>query len=466
MNDSCDIAVVGAGPAGLAAATLLAEHRVNVVLLDEQPAPGGQIYRNIEGLAASDPGLFAVLGPDYARGLDLIQRFRASPVDYRPGCSVWQITPDNEIWYSRAGQSRAVHARALILATGAIERPVPVPGWTLPGVMTGGALQILLKSAAVTPDRPFVLAGAGPLLLLLAKQYLDIGVRPVAVLDTSRSRNKWSALRHMPGALGSAGRKYLAKGMSLLSALRNSGVPVFNGVEDIAIEGSTRAEAVVFTSAKTCHRIAASVIGLHEGVLPSQQIARSLRCDFEWSEAQRSFRPVVDEWGRSSVKGVLIAGDGAGIGGALAAEHGGRVAALEALRQVGKISEHQRDEVGRPERRTQADHLAIRPLLDALYPPPRQILHPADDVMICRCEEVRAGALRTVIGQGCQGPNQAKSFLRCGMGLCQGRLCGPTVSEIFAATGNRGVAEIGYYRIRPPLKPVTVKELAQMDPGA
>jgi NADPH-dependent 2,4-dienoyl-CoA reductase/sulfur reductase-like enzyme len=311
-----------------------------------------------------------------------------------------------------------------------------------------------------------VLIGAGPLLLLLAKQYLDAGIRPAAVLDTARSSRRWTALRHLPAALGATGRKYLGKGLALMSALRHSGVPVFRNVEDVAVEGTAHAEAVVFTGAGKRQRIAAGLIGLHEGVLPSQQMARSLRCDFEWSDAQRSFRPVVDEWGRSSIAGVLIAGDGAGIGGAIAAEHGGRIAALEALHQIGRIDDGRRNAAALPERRAQRDHLAIRPLIDALYPPPPQILNPADDVVVCRCEEVQAGALRAVIALGCQGPNQAKSFLRCGMGPCQGRLCGPTVSEIFAQMQNRALGEVGYYRIRPPLKPLTVREFAQIDPSA
>jgi NADPH-dependent 2,4-dienoyl-CoA reductase/sulfur reductase-like enzyme len=466
LNETCDIAVIGAGPAGLAAASLAAGRGARTVLLDEQLQPGGQIYRGIEAAERNDPALFQLLGPDYGRGLDLIRSLRASTVDYRPGSAVWQVTPEKEIWYSRDGTSLALSARTIVLATGAIERPVPLPGWTLPGVMSAGGLQILLKSSGALPTQPLVLIGAGPLLLLLAKQYLDAGVRPAAVLDTAKSSRRWTALRHLPAALGGAGRSYLAKGLALVSALRRSGVPVFRNVESVAIEGTTHAEAVNFACGGRRQRIAAGLIGLHEGVLPSQQVARSLACDFEWSDAQRSFRPVTDEWGRSSVAGVLIAGDGAGIGGAIAAEHGGRIAVLEALHQVGRIDESQRNATALPERRAQRGHLAIRPFIDALYPPAQQILNPADDVVICRCEEVQAKALREVIALGCQGPNQAKSFLRCGMGPCQGRLCGPTVSEIFAQMQSRTPGEVGYYRIRPPLKPLTVREFAEIDPGA
>ena len=128
-----DVAVVGSGPAGMAAATTLARHGAHVVLLDEQPAPGGQIYRGIETLSKRDPALLALLGPDYARGLDLIHDLRASEADYRPGSAVWQVTPEKQVWYSRAGVSQGVAAKIVLLATGALERPVPLSGWTLPG---------------------------------------------------------------------------------------------------------------------------------------------------------------------------------------------------------------------------------------------------------------------------------------------------------------------------------------------
>ena len=260
MTESCDIAVIGAGPSGLAAATLAARHGARTVLLDEQSQPGGQIYRGIEVMARSNPALLKLMGADYARGLDLIRNLRSSSADYRPGSAVWQITPDKEIWHSRGGSSLALTARCIVLATGAIERPVPLPGWTLPGVMSAGALQILLKSSDATPAKPLALIGAGPLLLLLAKQYLDAGVRPAAILDTAQGSRRWAALRHLPAALGGVGRTYLAKGMTLMSTLRRSGVPVFRNVDEVAIEGTTRAEAVSFTSGGKRQRVAASLI--------------------------------------------------------------------------------------------------------------------------------------------------------------------------------------------------------------
>lgn len=451
------VVVIGAGPAGLAAATLLAQQQVPVLLLDEQPAPGGQIYRNIEGAA---PAQLAALGADYQYGAQLAARFRTSGATYQPGAQVWQVTPQREVWFSQGGRSQQVVADAIILATGAMERPVPLPGWTLPGVMTAGALQIMLKSSALVPDEPFVIAGSGPLLYLLVQQCLAMDARPAAVLDTTARANQHRALRFLPEAAASReGRSYLAKGLSMLAALRRSGVPRYRHVTDIRIDGMDAVTGITFSSAGTQHRIAARIVALHEGVIPAQQMPRSIGCDFVWDSVQRCFAPQLDAWGNSSIDGVLIAGDAGSIGGARAAEHAGRVAACEALRRLGRIDTAQRDSLAVAHQRARQAHLAIRRFLDVLYAPRAEILRPADDITVCRCEEIAAGAVRAVVRQGCLGPNQAKAFLRAGMGACQGRLCGPVVTELIAAERGMTPAEVGYYRIRPPLKPITLGEL-------
>ena len=459
MSETWDVVVIGAGPAGLAAATLLAEQQARVLLLDEQSEPGGQIYRGIERASAQ----LAALGDDYAYGASLVARFRASAATYRSGSVVWQVTPQCEVWLSDAGRSHLVHARVVILATGAMERPVPLPGWTLPGVMTAGALQIMLKSSGMLPDEPFVVVGSGPLPHLLVQQCLAAGARPTAVLDTASRDNTWRALRHLPGALRGEGRRYLAKGLAMLATLRRSGVPRHAGVSDVRIEGDDAVTGVAFRSRGRAHRIAARLVALHEGVIPAQQLPRSIGCDFTWDAVQRCFAPVIDEWGASSIANVLIAGDAGGIGGARAAEHAGGLAALEALRRIGRIDVVQRDALAAPHRRARAAHLAVRRFLDVLYAPRAEILTPPDDTLVCRCEEIKAGDVRAVVAQGCLGPNQAKAFLRAGMGPCQGRLCGPVVTELIAATRGVDPADVGYYRIRPPLKPITVGELVDAE---
>ena len=454
-----DAIVIGAGPAGLAAAALLAEQGADIVLLDEQAGPGGQIYRSIE---RKSPALSRILGPDYAHGAGLAAALRASSVEYRPGTAVWQVTPEREVWLTSGGKSALLSARAIIIATGALERPVPVPGWTLPGVMTAGAVQILLKTSGLVPEG-LVLAGSGPLIYLLAAQCIAAGSPPVALIDTTSRENERAAIRFAPALLQREARRMVRKGLALKAAIRNAGIRTWRHATDICIEGDGKAERISFISSGQRRVVEAATVALHEGVIPHQQMTRAIGCAHEWDARQHCFRPVLDVWGNSSVAGILVAGDGGGIGGAVAAEHAGRIAALEVLHQLGRLAAAERDRRAAPYQRARAAQLALRPFLDALYAPREEILRPADDVIVCRCEEVTAGRIREAARQGAQGPNQAKSFLRAGMGPCQGRICGPVVTEILAGTLGRDPDTVGYYRIRPPLKPITIGELAALD---
>ncbi len=452
-----DAVVIGGGPAGLSAAALLAARGAATLLLDEHEAPGGQIYRGIE---RATPGQLAALGPDYAAGAALVRRFRASGATYWPGAAAWHLTPDRHVWVSRGGHTDTVSAPVLVLATGAQERPVPLPGWTLPGVMTCGALQILLKSGGVVAEGA-VLAGSGPLLYLIAAQAIAAGARPAAVVDTTRCGAACRGLRHLGAALASRpGRASLGKGIMMQAAIRAAGVPWYHGCTDLVIEGAAQVEALSFTTHGRRLRLPARVVALHEGVIPAQQLTRELGLEHAWDPVQACFRPVVDGWGNSSAEGILVAGDGAGIAGALAAGHAGRIAAAAALCRLGRIDAAARDALAVPDRRGLAAQRAIRPMLDAMYPPPAWALTPPDEVVVCRCESITAGEVRAAVAQGCLGPNQVKAFLRSGMGPCQGRMCGPVVAQIIAAA--RGVApgEVGYMHVRPPLKPISVGELA------
>jgi NADPH-dependent 2,4-dienoyl-CoA reductase/sulfur reductase-like enzyme len=454
-----DLIVIGAGPAGMAAAIGTAEAGLDVLVLDESEAPGGQIYRGVEA-SVSRPKAMAALGADYARGTELARAFHSCGADYQPGSTVWNVSRDRIVNYTGPDGSVEVAAHHVLIATGALERPVPVTGWTLPGVMTAGAVQILMKSPGIALS-DVLLAGSGPLLWLVAQQLCAAGAPPVAVVETVPRSRYLAAAPELPRALRAA--SYLAKGMRMMRAVRAAGVPVFRGATRLAVEGSVRAEALRFDSGGRTHRLAARTVALHQGVIPNQQITRLIGAAHDWDDAQLCFRPRRDAWLRLDLEGFSVAGDGGGIGGALAAEAEGRIAALGIAEALGRLGAAQRDARAADALRNRARELALRPLLDRLYAPPDEVLLPPDEVTICRCEEVRAGALREAVALGCPGPNQAKSYLRCGMGPCQGRLCGPTVTTIIAAELGRPHDEIGYYRIRPPLKPLTLGELAALD---
>lgn len=452
-----DLIVIGAGPAGLSAALTAADQGLRVLLLDELARPGGQIYRHI---TAVSPKHAARLGPDYQRGATLTGRLAASSVETRYGAMVWAVDRDLTVTAQQAGRSFQVRAPQLIAATGAMERPSPLPGWTLPGVMNAGAAQILLKTAGTVPAGPVVLIGGGPLLLLVACQLLDAGAHVAAVVETCPASNRRDALWHLTGALRVP--SYLIKGLKLLWKLRIAGVPLHKASHDIRIEGEEQVRAVAFSAGGQEKRISADTVLLHHGVIPNTQLSRFMRVDHRWDDKQLAWHPVIDDGYQTSLPGFRIPGDGAAIAGALSAEASGALAAIAAMRAMDRLDAATAAALSAPWRTQRRRHGGIRPFLDALYRPPSWLSEPDDDTVVCRCEEVTAGRIREMARLGCQGPNQTKFFSRCGMGPCQGRQCGITVSQILASSLDKPVQEIGSYRIRAPLKPIPLESVAAL----
>jgi NADPH-dependent 2,4-dienoyl-CoA reductase/sulfur reductase-like enzyme len=455
-----DLLIVGAGPAGMAAAVAARRHGLTVLVVDDQSAPGGQIWRAVEIVAATPRG--ARLGVAYRSGAERTATFRACGAIYEPGSQLWQIEPGFRAFLTREGKARIVTAKAVILATGAQERPVPFPGWTLPGVLTVGAAQILLKTADEVPEKPVWIAGSGPLPLLYMTQLLAAGGKIAGFLDTRPAGRMREALPYLPRALSGLGD--LAKGLAWTLALKWAGVSVIRHVTEFVAEGEGRLQTLRYRTEDGPESSApAEVLLVHEGVVPSIHACLALGCAVEWHAMQQCYVPKLDAWGESSQAGIFIAGDGAGIGGAEAAELRGRIAGLRAAVKVGGLGESAAEIEARPLRRRLARALALRPFLDTLFAPRPQVFAPADATIVCRCEEITAGDIRARAALGRLGPNQLKAFTRAGMGPCQGRQCGYSIMHIVAAAQQRPIGDVGFYRVRPPLKPVTLGELAGLD---
>ncbi len=454
-----DIIVIGAGPAGMASATTAAKCRAKVLVLDDQPAPGGQIYRAVE---SADDMANKILGSEYVDGRKLTEAFRGQQsIKYVPDANVWQVTEGREVGFSSGGIARLIRAPWIILATGAIERPFPIPGWTLPGVMMAGGAQALLKTSGLIADDA-VFVGTGPLLYLVTYQYLKAGVKVAALLDTNSKSNRLEALPHLCGALSRW--DMLSKGRSWMVEIRQSGTQVVNNVIELRVQGESAVKGISYRTSKGfSQEIETENIFLHQGVIPNVNLAMAAGIDHYWHSTQLCWHPKTDAWGRTSVEGLVIAGDGLGIGGARGAEATGHLAALGCLTELGKVEPSECENQAKVIRTALVKEKSIRPFLDTWFRPSLHFRVPGDDTIVCRCEELTAREIRDVIDIGIAGPNQLKSYCRAGMGLCQGRYCGLTVQEIIGQETGREPKDVGYYRLRPPIKPIPLDELADME---
>ncbi|MFL5258476.1 MAG: FAD/NAD(P)-binding oxidoreductase, partial [Hyphomicrobiales bacterium] len=322
------VVIVGAGPAGIAAAATLVQYGVRPVLFDEGRHPGGQAY----GRLPDSPRLSAaaLLGREsvkYRRVHETFEKIRPH-LAYQPESLVWSIH-ERELHVLHRGRSRAYDFDALILAPGAVDRVLPIEGWTLPGIVTLGGAQNLLKEQASLAGRRIVFCGSSPLLYLAALQYQRMGAEVAAVLDTTAFAAK---IRAMPQLLASP--RTLQRGLGYLAALRRLGVPVRHGVRLSRCDGRTGVEAVSYRDRAGEHRIACDSVAMSFGLRPETQLAELAGCRLDYDPWFRQWLPACDPEGRAG-EGVYLAGDGATVGGADAAEVSGRLAAYALLEDRG-----------------------------------------------------------------------------------------------------------------------------------
>ena len=455
MSSSWDLIIVGSGPAGMGAAVEASRQGLKTLVLDRQTEPGGQIYRNV----GSSP-LTETLGKDYAAGLPLVKEFQASTARYEADANVWHVLP-GQVYYSRNGESSCARGRQILLTTGTMERPVPMPGWTLPGVMGAGAADVLLKSASLMPEGPVVLCGNGPLIFQAAAHLLHYKIPVAGVLLTGRPANMFRCLRHAAGAV--ARPLYFTHGIAMAAQtfLRQK---CHWGVRDISLAEDRNSGLMVsyvnlLGKRKT---LEASVVLLHEGVISESRITRLARLRHDWDSRQRYWHASADLWGRTSLPGIRIAGDVAKVLGATAAQAQGRIAALDICRELGRLSLAGRDSLSLGHRRRLARCRMLQPFLDEYFAPDPGMLQPRDDALVCRCEELTALNLKQHILQGSYSPDGLKAQSRSGMGTCQGRMCGSSVIEMIAHAHGLPLEDLPLYTAQPPLFPLRLGELADM----
>ena len=473
------VLVVGAGPGGLAAAEAAAEAGAQVTVFDERPEPGGQYYKQ---LAPSHD--FA--DPDradrqYADGRALIQRVRGAGVEILNGATVWGAFADTdagadgiEIGVVRDGQAVRYRTRQIVVATGAYENAYPAPGWTLPGVMTTGAAQTLVRAYRVAPGARVLVAGNGPLNLQVASELARNGVEVVAVAEAARR----PGLLEAGAAIGLAARApdLVRDGLRYLRELARRGVPVHFGHALLRVEGAEAVERAVLGRLDRAARpvpgtersLEVDTVCLGYGFSPSNELTRLLGCRHDYRP--EPFPALVarrDSNGGASRPGVLVAGDCGGIGGARVALAQGTLAGIEAARRLGHLSGAQAAARGRAARRALARGLAFQRSLWRLFaaPAPLDVFGAAgDDTVICRCEGVRASTIGNLVARGDDDAGVIKRTTRAGMGRCQGRYCGAAVAWACAPPAAGGPGEFAWFAPRFPVKPAPAVALAKEKP--
>lgn len=465
MSDARQVVIVGAGPAGVRAAQTLVAAGVRPVVIDENARWGGQIYRQPPangGFVRSKKALYG-FEAQKADALHTTMAALLPHIDYRPDTLAWACEA-GRLDTLAAGREISVPFSHLIIASGATDRVLPLPGWTLPGVYTLGAAQVALKAQGCAIGRQVVLAGTGPLLYLVAYQYAKAGARVAAVLDTSPFFRQVVAaprLARIPSTF--------AKGLYYVGWLKVHGIRIERGVTLVGIHGEQNVESIEWRSSaysSTSETIRCDAVGVGFGLKPETQLADLAGCRFRFDALNRCWLPELDSGGRSSVRGIYLAGDGAGIAGADAAELAGRRAALALLDDLG--IRHPRGP-GMPaaaslERELQRIAVFRAGIETAFAPPAHCAAQWPDDMTVCRCEEIDAGTLRRCIRDGeANEINRLKALTRVGMGRCQGRMCGEAALQLLAHETGRPLEAVGRLRSQPPIKPIPLSPALYAD---
>ncbi|MGH6814774.1 MAG: FAD-dependent oxidoreductase [Hyphomicrobiaceae bacterium] len=450
-----DLIVVGAGPAGTNAAIAASEHGLKVVLLDEVEAAGGQVYR------APAPSLMFAVGdddPDRAAGDSLRARLAAAKVETRFGVRVWSVGGQFRVDGAGRCGPETVEAPRLVAATGAVERVVPFPGWTLPGVMGLAAATVLLKAEAMLPGRRVVVAGCGPLLAAVAAKILKFGGEVAAVVDLAHKAD-W--LKTLPSLIRRP--RLLRRGIGWMLTIRGKGVPILFGYGIRRVEGADRVERVIAGPADGSGAeatFAADALTVGHGLVPGNEIPRLYNALQKFDRLRGGWVPDLDVHGRTSIPGLYAAGDGAGLRGADPAAIAGALAGLAAARDAGSLSAETHTALSRslliqlkalqPFADAMAQLMALRETHVAAIPP---------ETVVCRCEDVTRAEIDAAAAAGAGDVNQMKHFTRCGMGPCQGRMCGDVAAELVAQKLGVLRSTVGFWAGRPPLRPVPLAAL-------
>ncbi len=446
------VLVIGAGPGGLAAAYSARLAGAEVLVLDEGSTPGGQYFKQCSAADVARPDA------QHREGRRLIDDVLGSGVTVRSNASVWGAFRPLEFSATRPEGSFLVQPEQAIIATGAFDQGWPVPGWTLPGVITTGAAQTLWRTARRLPGKRVLIAGNGPLNLQLAAELIAGGADIVAVVEAApavgvrRVREIAAMLARAPGLV--------ADGVRYLSQCRRAGVRLINeSVLTSVVAHSGGLRATIAGREPASFNI--DVVCLGYGFHPSNELLRALGCKHAFDPEQRRLVTERDPQGQTSVDGVWALGDCTTLGGARVGQAEGTLAGFAAARALGCALSA---DAVRLEARAAADaarHRRFQKALWRIYRMDESLrVRPTGDTVMCRCEEVTCGQVEAALANGAISPGEIKQETRLGMGRCQARYCGPALETFLAEQTGRSRDETSGFAPRVPVKPVAVDDLS------
>jgi thioredoxin reductase/bacterioferritin-associated ferredoxin len=460
------LTVIGAGPAGIMAAFTAAEAGVDVVLIDENPQSGGQYYRQSPPEFTFDNPINGLSGREDAQ--EVLGKLSHPKIRTLYNTQVWGIFEPRILALADQEQSFLLQADKVILATGAYDRPLAFPGWTLPGVFGAAATLRMIKTQWVLPGRRVLLAGLGPLQLALADALLRAGTDVVCVAEAANPTKSWQQL---PKFWGHWDR--LREASTYMASLRKHRVPLLFNHAIIEASGEDQVEKVKIARldpqgvpiSDTERQFEVDAICLGYGLLPSFQLAAALGCRLHYDEHLGWYAPYHNSHMETNQEGVFVAGDVTDISGAKVAIVEGQIAGLTAAYQLGLLSETTFAQRLVPAYRTLRHLNRLASAMQEIYAFRPGLSHLAkDDTLLCRCEEITYGQVQDALANGAVDLNQVKLATRSGMGYCQGRFCSVLIAPLIAQATDQPISKIQPFTVRPPIQPIPLKVLANQAP--
>jgi thioredoxin reductase len=455
-----ELLVIGAGPGGLSAAIAARQAGAQVIVVDERSQAGGQYFKQI---GVETPASLAA-DHQHREGAALIETARDLDVEIRSNVMVWgAFDPDG---YAAIAQARSYRfqPKATIIATGAYERGWPVPGWTLPGVMTTGAAQTLWRTARRLPGKRVLIAGNGPLNLQLAAELIEGGADVVAVVEAA-SRPGLAQLGALC-AMAAASPGLVRDGLRYHLRRRTGGAEMIHDMVVGSIDkGANGLRVRLVDAVPSRHAVRefdVDVVCLGYGFQPSNELLRVLGCSHDFDPTRGHLVTRRDARGRTDAAGTYALGDCTGLGGARAALAEGTLVGLNAAEDLDHAIDHALAARRGEATAMLARHRRFQRALWSLYAAPAYSARLATpETLICRCEEITFGQIEVALAESVSEVGAVKRRTRLGMGRCQGRYCAPVLEALMAERLGAPRGEFTGFAPRVPVKPVSIEELAQ-----